>query len=1029
MKLIRFGSFPLVQIKKEEHKCLDNYLLKHFSDSISFSNAITNLSIMQNTFYITPEKIIASMQKKSGSYTNTLKRRNANQTADDLGIFDKNKTERNYDYNNYEESNKRAFKILSKFYVQISEAPFYKGMVYYPIYVEKYMRDATQGGKISAQYNFNFILLTNNLINDNLFNNNIDEAAVINVLYIFIHLFKSDILFNDVSRNTTPASFSNFNSKQLVQVMQFYKLIQKFDLNPVTVFLAIYDLISFSKTEFNNKIDNMKNFADRLKSRAVNRFNPDDTKFRGLVKIICDRIIIELTRLEKNGEGFQSTEIILNIVKIMLEHNEINDFIENINDTKYSRDHRMELVADYNHYQSIIKIFEELVKFNELTLKDIIQDHDINFSKDIVLSGNTENINLTTFRGAIDRPLFDQSYSNWQTDCVSFILKTVKTVITRQLTKEINIFYDYKSDPEYKSIVNDLNTLWDDIKQIDEDIKLTIVQINNLTGGNPNAVLTPQLIIARKKYSDLVQQKANLKAEQLKARAEVNKIKADLGALAQTHITTIMNGFENKLDTLVNAFGNIYEDLSNIFLNPLMIQLFFTNNDIKKLFNLNENNFNLDCLDLQPTLINFKVIQAKLKAGSAIESQSIEVLTSLIQQLTIDINYLMDMYLNIISGSINNAFNDTNNSFNDPSENILKAKLSKIEYDKLTANFISDCYKKLCNFVFKPMLLKLSRVQIHEQNQLQYSHELNDLHPILGKMARNINNFKSFIFGITTLETLYDLIVLTKEKLFYNGLLKKPLHKLNTSEAKIRYILNTVLELDQNPVWIVGSGKVRLHMPDYLSLTGVSFTTDVKQGQLRSICKLDPKKWWSENNIGNNYDYTKRNVDLSRETDALRKAQDEQKKNPSVANSAKVKRAREILEKKRKDSENKIDNSLGNIGLNITKTADDKFYGPGGLGDSIKQIAKQTISADEYLEKINELKNNGLDDDEIQKKLDREYAVIDNPINTSMQQMPMQQMPMQQMPMQQMPMQQMPMQQMPNDPRNYINDYSKRTLR
>jgi len=39
------------------------------------------------------------------------------------------------------------------------------------------------------------------------------------------------------------------------------------------------------------------------------------------------------------------------------------------------------------------------------------------------------------------------------------------------------------------------------------------------------------------------------------------------------------------------------------------------------------------------------------------------------------------------------------------------------------------------------MLLKVSRVQIREQNELQYASDLNDMHPILGKMANNSKTF------------------------------------------------------------------------------------------------------------------------------------------------------------------------------------------------------------------------------------------------------------------------------------------------
>jgi len=1021
----RFGSFPLVQIRKEEHECLDKYLLKHFSDSISFSNAITNLSIMKNTFYITPEKIIASMDNKFN-----MKNPKANQTASDL---------RGQDYEKYLEATKRAFKILKTFYIQLSDAPFYKGMVYYPIYMEKYMRDNSDGNKIRSQYKFNFILLTNNLINDRTKELVIDEAAVINVLYIFIHLFKSDVLFNEVSRSRDPLALSDFKRKQLVQVMRFYKLIQKFDLNPVTVFLAIYDLVSFSKQEFDKKNPNFNNFASRLSERSVSKFDPDSTKFRGIVKTISTQIEIELKRLQSSNNEFQSTEIILKIVETMLEHNEISDFVENINHKNYSRDHRMELVADYNHYQPIIKIFEELVAYNELGLKDIIQDHDINFNKDIILTGDNTEANLTTIRGAIDRPLFDQSYKNWQDDCTNFITKTIRTLVEKQLNKEINIFHDYKNDPEYQALKNDLNTILDQVKTKEDELKQAKDKLIFLNGGvplDPNMNLTPELARAQNEIKNIEDELFNLSQEYARINAERRVIVVKMNTLAAEASKRILGNISNKLDTLVPAFGNIYEDLNNIFLNPLMMNLFFTNDDVRKLFNLGESGFNLNCLDLQTSLIKFSEIKEKIKTNTAVEKQSLEVLNSLIQQLTVDIRYLLDMYLNIIDSAITT---DGLNISVEAGEDKLKKLLSKTDYSQLTDKFLEDCYKKLCNYIWKPMLLKLSRVQVREQNELQYSHELNDLHPVLGKMARNINNFKSFIFGITTLETLYDLIVLTKEKLFYNGLLRKPIVRLNTPDAKIKYILNNILGLSQNTVWVIGGGKVRLNMPDYLSITGIPFTSDVKQSQLRSICRLDPKKWWTENAMGKDYNFNGKISDLTKEMEELKKAEKEHNEKNTTSTFTRLQKAKEILDKKRRELENKIDVGLGNIGLNITKDAKSSFYGAGGFGDQLEKTLVQEITEKEYFQKLEELQLSGMDMDEAEAELKKKYIVreelIQNNISggangtngtnvgfgTQINPQPI----YQNNPNPGYDINSM-RQQLQNDPRSYINDYSRR---
>ena len=151
MKKISFGSFPLTEVRKEDRKCLDRYLIKTFSDNISISDAIRNLSITKNLMYVTPDSLMKSWLT-------------GDKNAQDITVAADRASNSIYD-----QVLKRAFYILKEFYSRIKNAPFYKEYVYYPIYVEKIEKLTPVGNPNSTdQYtdalmNYSFIILSNDL--------------------------------------------------------------------------------------------------------------------------------------------------------------------------------------------------------------------------------------------------------------------------------------------------------------------------------------------------------------------------------------------------------------------------------------------------------------------------------------------------------------------------------------------------------------------------------------------------------------------------------------------------------------------------------------------------------------------------------------------------------------------------------------------------------------------------------------------------------------------------------------------------
>ena len=224
MKKISFGSFPLTEIKKEDRKCLDRYLIKTFSDNISVSDAIRNLGVTKNMMYITPDALIRD-------WMGSNKRRTTNSDRESNSL--------------YEEALKRAFYILKEFYSRIKNAAFYKEYIYYPIYIEKIEKVTSEGSDIyEAKYtevtmNYSFLILSNDLTkNIKVDEIRYDENASLNFLYLFIEFF---------SGGDFKQSIHDFDKNDYEFLIKLYQFIEKSGKEPIDMVLGLYKIIGIIK--------------------------------------------------------------------------------------------------------------------------------------------------------------------------------------------------------------------------------------------------------------------------------------------------------------------------------------------------------------------------------------------------------------------------------------------------------------------------------------------------------------------------------------------------------------------------------------------------------------------------------------------------------------------------------------------------------------------------------------------------------------------------------------------------------------
>jgi len=931
MKQVKFGSFPLAEIRKEERICLDKYLLKHFSDNISFSDTIINLSVSKDTFYISPQTIVRQMTANSGSS------RTAPMSSGSGNFFVANQGVKNAE--SYNMVVKNAFGILKKFYYNLSKSPFYKDIVYFPIYIEKHERmigeelntqhsSTVANGTTTNVFNtsnsdkglknqnrFNFLILTNDLLdNQEIARMQVDESIVTNVLFIYIQLFQCQTLFNNKGR-LYHQGITSLTHKDLSLIMKLYKYLQKFDINPISLFHSIYKMIvEVMNTARDNSSGSRANFERNINNISTKNENFDSPHFLNMKKSIVDEVKILIINAARTSEPIVAGNLILRIVETILDKKEISDFIINLNNGSKFMNQRMQLAGDLQHYHSIIKVFEELVKFNELSIRDVIVDTDINFGKDLVLEKSEFDKNTETVRkltGVLDRELFDRSYKAFLNMTTDNFIQDTHEIIRSHVNRDnrSNISSTYPRNFAIETYQNDLNAT-------KESIRLLNVELNSLEeklfrarrDGDASEItrLTPEITTTQ---TNMAAAETTADRTTVSLRIELDQRRKFIANQFNDTPTVTDARPEHIHDIIMDAYGFLYKEFDNIFMNPLILSSFFrgtpSNNPIHldNMSGISQNQF---------TKWLGNILNTHTVNNNELDNEIYQIARNAFVGVDNTLTYLIDLMVNYMSDLLHENGHTGSN---------LNITMSDNTKERLTKALRSRITKNLDRYFLEPLRLHLTKVSINEKDGLAYMSSLNAMHPMLGKMARNINNFKSLILSSTSLETLYDLMFVSQEYLFRAGLINRPPMKLSTPEAKIEYVMNNGLGLKNNPVWVTGNQKVRLYLPDYLSLTGQPLKSFIKASELKTICRLDYAKWWKETHI--NSDPTK-----SIESDSkVAKIQEDIKKLTSKttrtdAENLELKRKRYDLEKARKDVEL---TGLHNIGVTFNSGKEEDF--------------------------------------------------------------------------------------------------------
>lgn len=832
MKQVKFGSFPLAEILPKERECLDKYLIKHFADSISFKDTLTNLSITKNTFYVGPSEIIRGMMNNGGPNGNGIAGRQR---------YDNQSSGNSIDADNYLKVQKRAFSVMGKFYTELTNSAFYKGLTYYPIYIEKVektMRGRESDGKlvtgIEQRFNYSFILLTNDLLSGT--NRPVNEAGVINFLYIYLHLFHSPFLMSENNsyhiKSTT--GLASIDKDSIVLVMRFYKLIQKYELNPVQVFLSIYNLINeartFIKDESTDGVINQS--QNKFKAALGNRLMSKTNKFDNLhFKNILKKVIDNMVNLYTNGLNTNNTitknsindnaKVMLSIVEEMLKEREIYDFVEDLQTDRRTRDSRIQAVADFHHYQEIIGLFEALVQFNEMNISDIIKDTSINFGSKIILDNSIEDDSdrIAGLIGVIDKSDFDSAFNKFFKEIEDYVYNLGASIMEPRFTEALASKNSRITDAVGR-MTRELNNAEMEMEQVQREMQAKQLMIDTLqnvgVGMSPTEIdqLNQHLVDMQNLTLRLqdANQQITERSSSLNLYESANKAEREDTNYNQKILGSLSTRIFNNLD---DSLGFIYKDLENLFTNPVVLDQV-----LNKGGNYDFDSIPQDASSLKRTLLEHP------RSTGAVTSHT-DLVKSAYTQLGEDIEFLVETIVN----EINNV---------DPGYG-----------DRYESTIRDTIIKALGLRIFGVMKKHLRNIHGNLTKTLEYTSKMQGIHPLLGKMARDPKNFKTFILSTNVLSTLYNLIFITQEKMFLSGLLKRPPKKLNGSDLQSRFIINNILGLQNNPTWIIGENKIRLNLPDFLSLTGSPIQNEIPKNKLQSICKVDYKEFsWKSDFMG-----------------------------------------------------------------------------------------------------------------------------------------------------------------------------------
>lgn len=799
MKKIAVGAFPLVSIDKIERKMVENYLINTLSDLINVNQLSADINSDRARF-ITPMSIL-----------NFIKENKTNFEHDREVQYNNMETERE----SKAKAIKRAFKNTKNLYSAISNDPFYRDNVFYPIYIEETIKSGNY-----TDYKYDFLILSNDLVKTQI----LDEIQYddrITLLFLILKcILLPDKKLTDLGKNI---GGSQVDIRKYFAV--YLETCKNNNINPIDMFVKVINLAGIQKRTKGGK-NNTNNLFGLLTSKGV---KPETAKMIHSSNFL---------NLFDNAGEIKDAYFLTNLSQV-----DIAKFIED--DTKMDPNYniigRQYAQAKTHEYGRILSIIDSLKVFNNAS--NMVQDMNSNeIMQKIKLAKSANNqeeeisINIDQILNDIETVYFRQFLQNIQ----SVDFGTVKKIYS-QLGLSL-------APKDIKSQENDFNQKLDILRKEIDAYQKEVNTINDLIDRNTTAdgyIEDTQLNIRLNQQLQAVQNKYKTNSEEL------------LKTQNELYLFNIRNasnpdGNMSKEDYLKREFSAYQISLEEFsaYLTGLYAQLYTYFNSKEFL------------TDLESTGSQMMKIEdfRKLNIYNKVFKMDLFEISSLFEQ-----HYYRKFDLNennidpLDKGSIKNLFKSNKNIGNEI-RTLLRTNPNTLNSNRMEEIFFEN--------LIRPIFKKYSNAAMVIANHIKDLRV--EKNPLLQKLFKNANMFKSFILTDDILIQAYDILHYLDNLKYEVGLINTPVSKVFNVQNKIQFMINR-LGMNEFPVFIMNKSKISLSMPNHLSMTGNNFISTVSASAFKEIATINHVKVWSNINMFGGLENSKAYKDIEKHINNIKK--------------------------------------------------------------------------------------------------------------------------------------------------------------
>lgn len=777
MKKIAVGAFPLVQIDKIERKWVENYLINTLSDLINVNQLTTDINSDRARF-ITPMSILNFIKNN------------------------KFETEKNVDESNMEterskktSSIKRAFKNTKNLYSAISNDPFYRDNVFYPIYIEETIKSGNY-----TDYKYDFLILSNDLVKKQI----LDEIQYDDRITLLFLILKCILLPNTKLSNLGTRDSSGQVSDIRKYFAVYLETCKNANINPIDMFVKI---INFSGIQKRAKK------GGKPTNKLLGLLTSKGVETETINKIHSANF---LNLFDNDGEikdAYFLTGLSQGAISKFLDDDSVMDPNYNIVGRQYAQ-------AKTHEYGRILSIIDALKVFN--SAQNMVQDLNSSDIMQKVKLANSKNGEETEVHINVDQILNDIEtiyFRQFLTSIQNLDFITVKKIYnalgfemnqTKVQTKEET--FNKQIDGLQKELettrreMEDLRNLMNKNRDSDDDIinRELDVQLTNKYRANEDKY--------QKDYDALLKIKTDLQVFKI---GNASNKDSTLGKeeYLKRELVTYQISLEEFSAYLTGLYAQLYSYFnSEEFLSDLqnngskMMEL----NDFKDL-GIYKRTFQLDLVEISGLFKQHYLRKFDLTENNILKDEKTLIKNLFSKQSKVDTK--IDSVLSPTAVNVLNGLG-----------------LDTIFFENL----------------IRPIFKKYSNTALVTANQIK---DLRiEKNPLLKKLFSNANLFKSFILTDDVLIQAYDILHYLDNLKYEVGLINSPVSKVFNNQNKIQFMINR-LGMNDYPVFIMNSREVSLSMPNHLSMTGNNFISTVSLSAFKEIATINHVKVWSQANM------------------------------------------------------------------------------------------------------------------------------------------------------------------------------------